>query len=61
MMKYLTVQKIKVDKTADLVKGLVVSIYFTRVSITSMSTKFPLFYEGGNHITFYGVRLVFLV
>ena len=54
MVEYATVKNKRVDETSNLVKGLVISTYFTWVDITSVFTKFPPFNEGGNHI-FYRV------
>ena len=57
MVEYTTVKKLKVDKKAYLIKGLVISTFFTRVDITSVSTEFPPFDEGENYIIFYSVKV----
>ena len=49
-------KKIRVDKTADLLKGLVISsFFFTKVDNTSVSIKFPPFSEVENYLVFYNV------
>ena len=49
-------KKIRVDKTADLVKELVTSNLLYRVDITSVLAKFPLFNEVRNHSSFLNVE-----